>query len=124
MLGDEEGARAIVALARFVKTLGTCARAPLSAFRPGSGLIGRDEVLVMGLVSSVQHRDRFTQHYCLDRFGVAGHTVEVAASAEGFALTLHGCGAVMKPLPARLLGRILRHVAEPCCERAASSTVH
>lgn len=67
LLGDEDGERAIIALARFVRALGQCASCPLRAFRSGSRFVCSDETLVMGLIAGIQNGDEPVVHFCLDR---------------------------------------------------------
>lgn len=49
LLGEDDAVHGIVALAGFVKSLGSCAACPLRTCRSGSPFICRDETLVMVL---------------------------------------------------------------------------
>lgn len=73
LLGDEDGERAIMALAKFVRTLGQSAACPLNVFKPGSRHICRDETLVMALMAGIQNGDEQTIHYCLEKLCRPGH---------------------------------------------------
>jgi hypothetical protein len=107
MLGDAAGEQAIIALARFVRTLGQCAACPLRMLRSGSPFICRDETLVLGLIAGLQNGDDPTVDFCLERLCCPQLCGEVSFAAGHFALTLKCHGKMMQPLAVHVLARIL-----------------
>ena len=124
LLGDEDGERAIIALARFVRVLGQCASCPLKVFRSGSRFICRDETLVMGLIAGIQNGDEPTVHYCLEKLCRPDHRDSAAMAAGIFALTLKAMDCTMLPIPAHVVERIMARPQAGTLDAFASGTIH
>ncbi|MDZ5695667.1 hypothetical protein [Chelativorans sp. M5D2P16] len=124
LLGEENGADAIIALAGFVKTLGVCAVCPLRMFRSGAPFICRDEALVLGLISGIQNADQPTVDYCLQSLCCPQFCEDVAMTAGAFALSLKASDRIMMPIPVHVLARIGERSHESDRDPAISRTIH
>ncbi|MEP0519295.1 MAG: hypothetical protein ABJO09_08915 [Hyphomicrobiales bacterium] len=122
MLGTRNGRAALDALSNFVKTLGTCAACPLRMFKQGSPHICRDETLVLGLISAIQHGDEVTTEFCLKHLSCATRCEEVSVAAANFALTLKALDNLLVPIPLQVIsnaitlsaqGRAINSLPEP-----------
>lgn len=124
MLGDDEGERAIIALARFVSTLGQCATCPLKVFHSSSRFICRDETLVMGLIAGIQNCNELTVHFCLEKLCRRTLRDRTAMSAGAFALTLKALDHIMWPIPAHVVERIVAKAQCTLLDEFTSGTIH
>lgn len=124
LLGDKDGERAIVALARFVRTLGQCATCPLRVFNAGSRFICRDETLVMGLIAGIQNSDEECVLLCLENLCRRGLIDQAAVAAGDFALTLKAMDQTMLPVPARVVARLLERQQRRAADDATYGTIH
>lgn len=124
ILGDEDGERAIIALARFVRTLGQCAICPPRVFNAGSRCICRDETLVMGLIAGIQNCDDPTVRLCLERLCSWNLRERTAIAAGTFAQTLKVLDYTMLPIPAHVVERILARSHENAFDALTSGTIH
>lgn len=106
LLGDEDGAEAIIALAGFTKTLGQCAICPLSVLRSGCQHVCRDETLVMGLIAGMQNGDEDAIHLCMEALCCLSQFGPVAAVAGNYALTLKRVDQAMLRIPADFVRRV------------------
>lgn len=123
-LGDENGARAVVSLARFVAALGPAMPSPLSTFGPGSSLLIPDEMLIMSLLSGLQHSDQRLQHFCLRHLCRVDGMEALAKTARTFSSTLAECGADLKPLPASVFKKTLNLMAITGRNKSACDGLH
>lgn len=124
MLGKENGKRATVALANFVKTLGQCAACPLRVFNAGSRLVCRDETLVMGLIAGIQNTDERAVLFCLEKL-CCRHLCDRATFAAGdFALTLKALDQTMLPIPAHVIQRTLDRARSGPDDGFIAGTIH
>lgn len=124
LLGDDDGEKAIMALARFVRTLGQCAACPLNVFSPGSRNICRDETLVMALIAGIQNADERTIHYCLEKLCRPDHRDRAAMAAGVFALILKSLDHTMLPIPAHVVEQILSRTPAIALDALVSGTIH
>ncbi|MGB3391563.1 MAG: hypothetical protein WBA88_26715 [Pseudaminobacter sp.] len=124
LLGDDGGERAIIVLARFVKTLGQCAICPLDVFNAGSRFICRDETLVMGLISGIQNCDEPAVHFCLEKLCCPPLRDRAVMAAGSFALTLKELDYMMLPLPVNVVERIIARAQVDIHDGFVSGTVH
>lgn len=124
LLGNEDGERAIIALARFVSTLGQCAPCPLKVFNSGSRFICRDETLVLGLISGIQNGDEPAVHFCLDKLCRHDLRDRTAMSAGAFALTLKALDYTMLPIPADVVERIVARSQRTLLDDFTTGTIH
>jgi hypothetical protein len=124
LLGDDDGEKAIMALAKFVRTLGQCAACPLNVFKPGSRHICRDESLVMALIAGIQNGDEQTIHYCLEKLCRPDRRDPAAMTAGAFALTLKSMDCTMLPIPAHVVERIMSRPQAKALDALVSGTIH
>lgn len=124
LLGDEDGERAIIALARFVRILGQCANCPLKVFNSGSSFICRDETLVMALIAGFQNGDEPTVHYCLDKLCRPDRCSQAAMAAGTFALTLKALDYTMLPIPSQVVEQIMSRPQAKALDVLISGTIH
>lgn len=124
LLGDEDGERAIIALARFVRILGQCANCPLKVFNSDSRFVCRDETLVMALIAGIQNGDEPTVHYCLEKLCRPDHRDRAAMAAGAFALTLKALDHTMLPIPAHVVERIMSRPQAKTLDALVSGTIH
>lgn len=94
------------ALIIFVKTLGVCAACPLRTLQPSCEGLCRDECLVLGLISGLQHGDEEAVEFCLTTLTCPTKCHEVAFAAAEFAMALKASGFYLVPIPARTLTTI------------------
>ncbi len=106
-LGVEEGRLALNALTKFTKTLGLCATCPLKTSPIGCNSLCRDEVLILGLLSGIQHGEETTVTLCLDGLTCPSRCEEVLIAAETLATTFRSLGKLLMPVPARTIKAIL-----------------
>ena len=106
-LGAREGRIALDALVRFTKTLGLCAACPLKTSPVGCYSLCRDEVLILGLVSGIQHDEKTAITLCLDGLTCPTRCGEVLDAAEILAVTLRAMDKTLLPIPARTIKAIL-----------------
>ena len=116
-LGTEEGRLALNALTKFAKTLGLCATCPLKTSPIGCNHLCRDEVLILGLLSGLQHGEDTTVTLCLDGLTCPSRCEEVLIAAEALATTFRSLGKLLLPVPARTIKAILT-------ENLSSPTLH
>lgn len=124
MLGDADGAQAIIALAGFVKTLGACAACPLKTVQAGAPFICRDETLVMGLIAGIQNVDQPAVEFCLAKLCCRNTCDTVAMAAGLFAINLRSMDQVMTPIPVHALAEIVERTASTDAEPVARPTLH
>jgi len=106
-LGTKEGRLALNALTQFTKTLGLCAACPLKTNPIGSHSLCIDEVMILGLISGIQHCDETTISLCLDGLSCPTRCDEVLNSAEILATTLHSLEKTLFPVPANTIKAII-----------------
>jgi len=123
-LGDEDGEKAIIALHRFVKTLGQCAACPLGVFNAGARFICRDETLVLGLIAGIQHADERAVMFCLEKLCCPNLCDRTALAAGTFALTLKALDQTMLPIPSHVIERILRRAKAGPDDGFPYGTIH
>jgi hypothetical protein len=116
ILGAHLADYAVQELDRFVNTLGRCALCPLKAFPPGVRHICRDEVLLLGLVSAIQHGDDPSTQTCLNALTCPGRCEEAAMAAASFAIMLRSAGQKLACIPLSAIEDIL--------VKSGSVTVH
>ena len=105
---DEQGAwTAFEALSEFVGALGRCAACPLRSFTPGMRNLTRDEVLIVGLISAIQHGDEMVAELCLSTLACPTRCAEIEAAASVFAITLRGFGRKLHPIPLNAVEDVL-----------------
>lgn len=124
VLGDEDGEKAILALAKFVRTLGQCAACPLNVFNVGSRFICRDETLVMAMIAGVQNADEPTVTFCLEKLCSHDHRDRAILAAGAFALTLKYMDQVMLPIPVHVVERVLTRSRSGMLDELAAGTIH
>ncbi|MEM7214161.1 MAG: hypothetical protein AAF423_01365 [Pseudomonadota bacterium] len=106
-LGINEGRLALDALTNFTKTLGLCAACPLKTSPVGCVSLCRDEVLILGLLSGIQHDDQTAIMLCLDALTCPSRCEEVLHAAEILATTLRTVEKSLLPVPANTIKFIL-----------------
>lgn len=106
-LGASEGRLALSALSRFVRTLGHCAGCPLKTSPVGCQYLCRDEVMILGLLSGLQHNEETTIALCLDGLVCPKRCEEVLLAAEILATTLRTLGKTLLPVPSGTIKAIL-----------------
>ncbi|MEM9279536.1 MAG: hypothetical protein AAGA76_13260 [Pseudomonadota bacterium] len=116
-LGVKEGRLALNALTRFTKTLGLCAACPLKTSPVGCYSLCRDEVLILGLLSGIQHDDETVITLCLDALACPKRCEEVLLAAEFFATIMRTLNKLLLPVPANTIKAILT-------ENISTSTLH
>lgn len=124
VLGDVDGAEAIVALARFTRSLGKSAIQPLSVFKAGCPYVCRDETLVLGLIAGFQNVDERAIHACIGSLCCPRQFDQVAMAAGVFALTLKHMDQVLMPIPARVIERIASRYETSPSGAPLSETIH
>lgn len=101
---QKENAKACMhALIMFIKTLGVCATCPLKTLQPACQELCRDECLVLGLISGLQHGNDEAVDFCLRTLTCPTKCDEVAFAAGEFALALKTAGFLLIPIPAYTL---------------------
>lgn len=123
-LGDDDGEKAIIALANFISTLGQCAACPLGVFNAGTPVICRDETLVMGLIAGIQNADEPAVLFCLEKLCCANLCDRAALAAGSFALTLKSMDQTMLPIPAHVIKRILKRAWSSRLDGFDHGTIH
>lgn len=106
-LGTKEGKIALDALTKFTKTLGLCAACPLKTSPVGCQHLCRDEVMILGLLSGIQHDEQTTITLCLDGLVCPKRCEEVLIAAEVLAITLRSLGKILLPVPPEVIKAIL-----------------
>ncbi|MEM8650744.1 MAG: hypothetical protein AAGF54_09470 [Pseudomonadota bacterium] len=106
-LGTKDGRLALDALTKFTKTLGLSSVAPLRTSPVGCCHLCKDEVLILGLLSGIQHDDQTALTLCLDGLSCPKRCEEVLHSAESLATILRTLGKVLLPVPAGTIKAIL-----------------
>ena len=99
------------AFAGFVEALKQCAACPLSAFRPDDQCLSRDELLVLSLVSALQHGDDETTVLAASTLTCPGRVHETIHAAAGFAMLLKVSGAILLPVSAPTLRALTETVS-------------
>lgn len=84
----------------FVSALKQCAACPLSAFQAGEEQLCRDELLVLALVSALQHGDEEAAMLAASSLTCASRMHETISSAASYALLLKVSGALLIPVSA------------------------
>lgn len=105
-LGRREGYLAFDALNLFTKALGVCAACPLKTRPIGCVSICKHEILILGLISGVQHGDDTAVTLCLDGLSCSQRCNEVLNAAEIFATTLRALDNILLPIPATTIKAI------------------
>jgi len=110
-LAKDNASRCMDALVVFIRTLGLCASCPLKALQPACEGLCRDECLVLGLISGLQHGDDAAVRFCLTTLTCKTRCDEVAFAAGELAFALKAAGSVLMPIPADTLTTIaLEHM--------------
>ena len=94
------------AFKRFIKTLGMCSGCPLKTHYSGSQNICRDEVMVLGLISALQHGDEEAAKLCLTHLACPSLCGDVENAACELAVTLRSLGQTLLPMPAHVIERL------------------
>ncbi len=89
-----------IAFAGFVTALKQCAACPLSAFPAGEEQLCRDELLVLALVSALQHGDEETAVLAASTLTCTSRVHETISAAGTYALLLKVSGALLIPVSA------------------------
>ena len=89
-----------IAFAGFVTALKQCAACPLSAFHAGEEQLCCDELLVLALVSALQHGDEETAVLAASTLTCASRVHETISAAATYALLLKVSGALLIPVSA------------------------
>jgi len=116
ILQEREALAARDELARFAGVLGRCAACPLRTLSPGRRNLTRDEALILGLISGIQHDDEAVTQACLDALTCKARCAEVESAAAMFAVTLRGLGQNLFHIPL--------HAIEDILARSGSVTLH
>lgn len=106
-LGVDNGRRALSSLSNFISILGACASCPLKTFPYGARHLCRDEVLILGLISSIQYDDPDLTSFCLKLLSCPSQCDHVAAAAGEFALVLKAMNKILLPIPKQVIENIL-----------------
>jgi hypothetical protein len=123
-LGTGPGKETAVALERFIAALNANASGSLIAYKPGSLFLSQDELLLLGTIAGIQHWDEEIFRLCLRRLCRKSGLIKVAASAEALTVTLRNFGMILKPLPSKLRGRIIRQAETISYAHTGSQTLH
>ncbi|MEM9332035.1 MAG: hypothetical protein AAGA53_11960 [Pseudomonadota bacterium] len=107
ILGTKEGKLALDALTKFTKTLLLCASCPLKTSPIGCQNLCRDEVMILGLLSGIQHDEKTTITLCLDSLSCPNRCEEVLFAAEVLATTFHSIGKILLPVPSGTIKAIM-----------------
>ncbi len=116
-LGVREGRLALDALTKFTKTLGLCALCPLRTSPVGCAHLCRDEVMILGLLSGIQHDEQTTIALCLDGLVCPSRSEEVLVAAQVLATTFRSLDKILLPVPSTTIKAIL-------AEELSSTTLH
>ncbi|MEM7289734.1 MAG: hypothetical protein AAF412_05090 [Pseudomonadota bacterium] len=106
-LGKQEAGLALDALRKFTQTLGCCASCPLKTSPAGCQSLCRDEVMILGLLSGIQHGEQTTIFLCLDALVGQNSNQQVLIPAEMLATVLHTLGKTLLPVPSGTIRAIL-----------------
>ena len=106
-LGTRNGKLALDALSNFTRTLERCSSCPRKTNHAGCNFLVRDEVLILGLISGIQHDDETTIAICLDELSCPSRCDEILIAAEILAVTFRGLERVLLPIPASTIKAIL-----------------
>ena len=106
-LGHTEGKLLLMALSDFTRALGLCATCPLKTSPIGCQSLCRDEVLILGLLSGLQHDEQTTIILCLDGLVCGKKSEEVLYVAEILASTLKSLDKILLPVPCKVIKSIL-----------------
>ena len=98
ILGPNHGRKAMSDLTFFVRTLRNCAHCPLRTFPFGARRVCREECLVLGLISGIQHKTDCTSKICLDALTCPKSKANLAEAAAAFAATLASFKQFMVPV--------------------------
>lgn len=124
VLGDGDGEKAILALAKFVRTLGQCAACPLNVFNVGSRFICRDETLVMAMIAGIQNADEPTVTFCLERLCPNDQRDRAILAAGAFTLTLKCMDQVMLPIPIHVVEKVIVRAKVNVLDKLTAGTIH
>ncbi|MEL7428494.1 MAG: hypothetical protein AAFN43_00710 [Pseudomonadota bacterium] len=98
---------AFEALMTFTQTLGLCANCPLRTSPVGCPSLCRDEVMVLGLLSGIQHDEQTTIMLCLDGLVKPARCEEALVAAETLASIMNTLGKKLMPVPSATIRAIL-----------------
>ena len=117
VVGQLKGLLLYDALMQFTCALGKCARSTLSTCEIGCVSVCRDEALILGLLSGLQHQDETAITLCLDGLISRPRFDEFLKAAEVFAWTLRDVDETLLPIPAPTIKAIL-------IDQTNSNTIH
>lgn len=106
-LGDSDGQLVLGAVTRFAKAMGLFSVCPLQSSHVGCHSMCRDEVLMLGLVSGIQHEDETAIALCLDALVQPQRFEEVVCAATVLSSTLSSLEKHLLPVPTRTIRAIL-----------------
>lgn len=106
-LGEKNGRLAMDALSRFVQTMDKCSTCPLKTNPLGSTGVCRDEILMLALISGLQHDDETVVALCLNEISCPSRCNEISFAAEALATTFNNIGKRLRPIPLLTIMAIL-----------------
>ncbi len=105
--GYSEGLYVIALLTEFTGKVCACARRPLNRRPIECNAVCKHEVLILGLVSGIQHDDETAVTLCLDALVDKARFEEVYYSAQVLATILQSLGCTLLPIPAETVRHLL-----------------
>lgn len=112
-LGVENAAPLLTAFQDFICIAGVCARCPLRMMAHGCVGLCRDEALILGIVSGLQHDDTESTRLCLRAIADPARADHVAFAAGTYAFLLRGHGLTLMPIPPGALEGVLSSKRHP-----------
>lgn len=121
-LGPTVGSHAVQSLSSLVQCLGSCAVCPLRFLPPETDSLCRDECLLLGLISAIQHGDDESLHLSASALACARQGRDILAPAGQYAISLKCAGRVLLPVSAEAINDIARQ--QPGPDTSVHSTLH
>ena len=124
-LGPKDAGPVLAAFQDFICIAGVCARCPLRMMASGCLGLCRDEALILGIVSGLQHDDNESTALCLRAIAHPARADQVAFAAGSFAFLLRGRGLTLMPIPPGALEGVLSSKRHPdALEMRTGPTLH
>ncbi|PWW01966.1 hypothetical protein DFR52_102631 [Hoeflea marina] len=124
-LGPRDAGPVLSAFQDFICIAGLCARCPLRMMASGCVGLCRDEALILGIVSGLQHDDNEATAVCLRAIAHPARADQMAFSAGAYAFLLRGRGLTLMPIPTGALEGVLSPNRHPdAAEMRSGTTLH
>lgn len=105
-LGERSGQLAYHALGSLVHNLGVCATCPLRTYAPDSHHLGKDECLLLGLISAIQYGDEDAMYVSIEALSCSQKCNLIIGPAAEYASIMKSSGSILLPISADMIAEI------------------